>query len=264
MAIITISRGTKSGGLELARCLSGRLGYESISREVILEKTKDYSLMEEDFFMRVDESPTLWQKLTRQHRRNLVLLQCAFIDAVKGDNVVYHGYAGQLFLRGVKHVLKVRVEAPLEHRLAIVMRESGMNRNEAEDYIAKIDEERIRWVKGVYGEHWRDPSLYDMSFYTSTLRIDTICEIIGLAIDRGGFQTTPESSQKLADLSLECRVRAAFAADDHIWNLGVTVSASGGVITLSGTVDSEQSRDVIVKMASGIEGVKDCRVEIGM
>ena len=46
MAIITISRGTKSGGEKLAKCLSERLGWPAISREVIVETASQYGVSE--------------------------------------------------------------------------------------------------------------------------------------------------------------------------------------------------------------------------
>jgi hypothetical protein len=38
MSIITISRGTLSGGKMLAECLSRGLGYKCIDRDVLVEK----------------------------------------------------------------------------------------------------------------------------------------------------------------------------------------------------------------------------------
>jgi cytidylate kinase len=264
VAIITISRGTKSGGLKLAQSLSRRLGYSCISREIILEGAKKYNILEEELAGRLEESPNLWQKITRQHQRYLVFVQCALIDAVRKDRVIYHGYGGQLFLRGITHVLKVRLDAPLADRIDVVMKESEIGHEEAEDYIARIDEQRARWVKQTYGEDWRDPTLYDMSFCTGNMTIDSICEIIALAVDREEFKTTEASVRALENLSLECEVLAALAADDKTWNLPVTVSASDGTVTLRGTVKSESLRDRIAELAAQVKGVKNCDVGIGL
>jgi cytidylate kinase len=264
MAIITISRGTKSGGLKLAQCLSARLGYKSISREVILEGAKKYNILEDDLARRLDEAPSLWQKFTRQHQRYLVFIRCALIDAVKEDNVVYHGYGGQFFLRGISHVMKIRLDAPLEDRIAIIMREEGMSYEEAKNYVANVDEQRFRWVKYTYGEDWRDPTLYDMSFCTSNLTIDSVCEIVSKAIDREEFQTTELSRQKLSDLSLESEVRAALAADDRTWNIPVSVKADNGTVTLNAMVKNDKSRSWITELVKQVKGLKECDVRIGL
>lgn len=264
MAIITISRGTKSGGVALAQCLSQRLGYSCKSREVILEGAKKYNIMAEDLIKRLEESPGLWQRLTREHERFLIFLKCALIDAVKEDNVIYHGYAGQLFLRGVNNVLRVRLDAPIEERAKAIMEETGKSFDEARAHVARIDDQRTRWVKSLYGEQWRDPSLYDISFSTEHLTIQSICEIVALAVDREEFRTSEQSKRRLQDLSLECEVKAAFASDDEIWKVPVDVTAEDGVVTLRGMIKDKKLREVFAGIASQVKGVQECKVDINL
>jgi cytidylate kinase len=264
MAIITISRGTKSGGEKLARCLSERLGYSSLSHEVILEGAKKYNILEDELLTRLKTSPGLWRKFTMEHRRYLIFVQCALLDAVRQDNVVYHGYAGQVFLRGIQHVLKTRLDAPVEERLKIVMHEQQLDADAARNYITEIDEQRRRWIKWAYGEEWRDPALYDMTFYTGNMTIDTICELIALAVSRKEFQTTEASARRLADISTECEVKAAFASDDKLWRLPITVTANGGTVLLKGAVKDEKLRNMLVDLASQVKGVTECKSNISL
>ncbi|MGO8880778.1 MAG: cytidylate kinase family protein [Desulfomonilaceae bacterium] len=46
MAIITISRGSYYRGREVAEKLAAQLGYECISREIILEASKEFNIPE--------------------------------------------------------------------------------------------------------------------------------------------------------------------------------------------------------------------------
>ena len=102
MSIIAISRGTKSGGLELADRLSKRLGYRTLSREeVIAESAKRFNVMEEFLQMKLDKTPSLWQKFTNEYERYICFIRCALLQAVKQDHVIYHGHAGQFLLEGV-------------------------------------------------------------------------------------------------------------------------------------------------------------------
>lgn len=264
MAIITISRGTKSGGEKLAQCLSERLGYKSLSHEVILEGARKYNILEEELVTGLKSSPTFWRKFTMEHRRYLIFVQCALLDAVKQDNVVYHGYAGQVFLRGIQHVLKTRLDAPIEDRMKIVIRERQLDADAAREYIAKIDEQRRRWIKWAYGEEWRDPALYDMTFFTGNMTIDTICDLISTAVKREEFRTTEGSARRLNDISTECEVRAAFASDDKLWRIPITVTASGGTVMLKGAVKDEKLRDMLVELASQVKGVSECKDNINL
>ena len=52
------------------------------------------------------------------------------------------------------------------------------------------------------------------------------------------------------------RVRASYAADPVASRLGIGVSASGGMVTLSGTVPSYGARETAEKLAMATEGVK--------
>ena len=59
MAIITISRGTMSGGKKLAQMLADRLGYKCISREVIIKAATDYDIEENKLFEAIRNSPSI-------------------------------------------------------------------------------------------------------------------------------------------------------------------------------------------------------------
>ncbi len=262
MAIITISRGTRSGGLKLAECLGERLGYRSVSREVVLEGARKYNIMEDDLFTHLEKSPSLWKKMKREHRRYLIFVQCALIDAVKEDNMIYHGYAGQLFLKGIRHVLKVRLDAPIEDRIQEVIKDSGRSPREARDYIKEVDKQRTDWVKYVFGENWHDPALYDITFLTSTLQLDTVCDLIVRAIERPEFRTTEASRHRLDNLSLECEVKAALASDESLWELPIEISAESGVVTLRGNLRKRALREAVAEVALQVKGVQECDNQI--
>lgn len=264
MAIITIPRGTRSHGAELAKRLSERLDYVYKSREVVLEGAKKYNIMAKDLIEQLEESPGFWQKLTGKHERYLIFVQCALLDAVKQDNVIYHGHAGQIFLGDIRHVLKIRLEAPKEERVGMVMQELGKSFDEASEYVAKLDEDRMRWFKRVRGGEWRDPSHYDISFNTRNMTLDTICEIVAITVARPEFRTSQESARRLNDLSLQCEVLAAFASDDKLWSIPVTVEADNGTVTLRGTVKDKAIRDMFAELAGHVKGVAKVETKIGL
>jgi cytidylate kinase len=258
MAIITISRGVQSGGRELAHRLADYLGYTCLSRDVVSQCAKRYNIMEKDLYEKLMEAPSLWQRLSREHSRYLIYIQCSLVEAAKQDNVIYHGYAGQLFLKGVRHALKIRLEAPLEHRIDAEMKEYGKSHDEARDYIKKADEQRSRWVKFLYGIDWHDPSLYDLSINLQDMSIDTVCDMVERLVKSQRYQTTLESIEDLNNLSLECEVRAAIASDDKLWDQTIMVNASGSMVALRGIVKNAKVRDAIMEIASQVKGVAEC------
>jgi cytidylate kinase len=259
MAIITISRGVQSGGRELAHRLEKRLGYSCLSREVISQCAKKYNIMESDLYKKLLEAPSRWRKLSREHYRYLIYVQCSLVEAAKQDNVIYHGYAGQLFLRGVRHAIKIRLEAPFEDRVNAEMREYKKSEKDAAGYIKKMDEQRTRWMKFLYNKDWDDPSLYDLSINLQNMSIDTICELVALLTESKDFKTTPESINGLNNLSLECEVRAAIASDDRLWNLPISVTAGNSVVSVHGMVENARTRDAIIDVVSQVKGVAEVK-----
>jgi cytidylate kinase len=211
--------------------------------------------MEADLYQRLMEAPSLMQRLTREHSRYLIYIQCSLVEAAKQDNLVYHGYAGQLFLRGIRHAVKIRLEAPWEQRVEALATASDMTADEARDFISKADEERMRWVRFMYGLEWHDPSLYDLSLNLKQMSVDTVCDIVECIVRSDAYRTTEESLVALNNLSLSCEVRAAIAADDRLWSQPVQVSAKGPAVTLRGSVKSAKVRDALLDLASRVKGV---------
>ena len=267
MSIITISRGTKSGGLELADRLSKRLGYKTLSREeVIAESAKRFNIMEEFLQVKLDKTPSLWQRFTNEYERYICFIQCALLQAVQQDNVIYHGHAGQFLLRGLPNVLKLRIEAPLEYRAGAVMAEFNYSHDQAVAYVKKVDDERRRWVKMVYNQDWCDPSLYDMCVNLQNMSMDNICDVVAMVVDHEDFRTSGDSVKRLNNMALQCDVEAALSADDKIWRSGhqVKVSAHDGVVSLRGTTKSRELKDSLVETASKVKGVVDCKSAISL
>lgn len=260
MPIVTISRGAKSGGIALANKLSERLGYRCLSREILLEGAKKYNIDEETLAAELEKTPTFWQRLTHEQNRYLIFIKCALLQAALDDNLVYHGHAGQLFLEGVKHALKVRIVAPLEHRVQIVMQDLSLSHDKAIAYIQRVDAARRRWVKSLYGKDWDDPGLYDLTVNLANVSLDNACAIIERALESEDFAATLDSQQRLSDMSLECEIRAGIAADDKLWEQNLQVSAQGGKVIVRGPVKTEEQRHLVEDLVAKVKGVKEAEV----
>lgn len=265
MAIITISRGVQSGGRKLAHLLADKLGYQCLAREVVAMCAKRYNIPEEDLYERLIEAPSRWLGPSKEHFRYPLYIQCTLINVARQDNVIYHGYAGQLFLRGVTHAMRVRLEAPFRDRVEAEMSEHNKNRDDAEKYLEKADALRHRWIKLLYDEDWHDPALYDLSINLKTMSIESACDMMALLAGRPEFQKTDDSMRRLDELSLACEVKAAIASDDslwkHLWEQSIIVLISGSIVTLRGTVKNKGVGVAMQDVASKVKGVTECRFE---
>ncbi|MFA4835910.1 MAG: cytidylate kinase family protein [Dehalococcoidia bacterium] len=258
MAIITISRGTFSGGKELAECIADKLGYKCLSREVLVEAARRYDVSLEKLSQAMEGKPGILERMTLDRVHYLAYVRAALAKAAGDEKLVYHGHAGHLLLGGVPHVLKVRVIADVEYRIKAAMARRNLNRQQAIDFIKKIDDDRRKWTKFLYHVDLFDPSLYDVIINVEKIKMPHACEMLTLLSQSEEFQPTPQSQKSIADLILSTDVRARIAADGSVRDDEVEVEADGGMVAITGSVNSLQDAEKlkeIVQKCPGVQGV---------
>ncbi len=255
MAVITISRGTFSGGKGLAECLAERLGYRCIDREALVQRAASGGVDEGELKEALLTSPDFLDRLRRKRRLYLAVLQAALAEEVANGEVVYHGNAGHLLLKGVVPVLRVRIIAPLELRLAMVRDRLGLSRKEGEAYIVRMDEERRSWTRFLYGVEWDDPSLYDAVINLEQASIAEACEVLAGMARLEGFAFTPERRAAVQDFALASRVWAALGLDRATTHLEVEVRSRAGTVYIQGFVGSERTIHEVERVAGQVPGV---------
>ena len=262
MAIITISRGTMSGGKKLAQMLADKLGYKCISREVIIKAAIDYDIEEDKLFEAIRNSPSIFQKLTFDREHYLAYIQASICEYAKDDNLIYHGHAGHFLLRGISHVLRIRIIADMPYRIKAAMEQQRLTKKEAEKYIKRVDKERIKWTKFLYGKDWTSAELYDMVINLEHTDLEFICQLVSCAIKHPCFETTPESTKFMNDLLIASRVRAALAQISQIRLGNLDISADDGEITIQGRSRSQEISDSILEVASKVPGVAKVQTHV--
>jgi cytidylate kinase len=255
MAIITISRGTMSGGKQLAEMLADKLHYRCVSREVIIKAASEYGVPENKLLEAIRKSPSIFQKLTFEREQYLAYIQAILCEYAKDDNLIYHGNAGHFLLPGVSHVLRVRLLAEIPYRIKAAMAQFNYSEKEAINYIKQIDRERVKWTKFLYGKDWRSPELYDLVFNLGRTDLDFVCELIAHAVKQPEFQATPKSIKAMNDLLLASKVRAALASMHNIRLDLLEIYADDKKVVISGKVKSQKLLDEILEIANGIPGV---------
>lgn len=264
MAIITISRGTFSGGKRLAACLGATLGYRVISREVLVAAAERYGVHEETLAQGIEHPPTFWERFGADRQKYLAAITAALCHEARADNVVYHGHAGHLLLAGVAHVMRVRVIAPMAIRLPEAMAAHGLEGKAAEAYIRARDAERVAWTRFLYDVDWHDTSLYDLIVNLERIPLESACLTIAAVADRPEFRATADSRQALFDLFLVNHVRAALFLDPAVGAAAVAVEigAQNGIVTLAGVLPSERQRNAVIAAVRALPEVQAVRAEL--
>jgi len=233
MSIITISRGSYSRGKEVAEKLARKLGYECISRDILLEASEEFNIPEIKLVRAIHDAPSVLERFMHGKERYVAYIQKALLQHVQKDNVVYHGLAGHFFLKDIPHVLKIRIIADMEERVKEEILRENISAEKALYVLKKDDDERRKWGLQLYGIDTWDTMLYDMV-----------------------FKATPESQKTLDDLLLAAKVKAALVKIVPI----ITVTTDNGVVmigNIEAPVTAKQNViNEIKKLAEEVDGVK--------
>lgn len=255
MPIITISRGSYSHGKEVAEKVAQKLGYACISREVMLKASKNFNVPEIKLARAVHDAPSIFDRLTHGKERYIAYVREALLHYFIKDNLVYHGLAGHFFVQGVSHVLKVRILADLEDRVAEEMRRKGVPAADARKALEEDDADRHRWSHYLYAIDTRDPSLYDLVIHIRSLGIDDAVALICQAAQLPVFQSTPASQAAMEKLMLAAQVQTALV--DNIPSAKVEVEGEEIVVSIKGLYAEEKKLIAKVdQVCDGLGGVK--------
>ena len=259
MAIITISRGSYSRGKEIAEKVAAKLGYECISRDLLLEVSKEHNIPELKLVHAIHDAPGILDRLNHKEEKYIAFIKSALLNHLKADNVVYHGLAGHFFVKDVPHALKVRVLSDIEDRVQLEMERKGIDAKEARRILEKDDEERRKWSQDLYGIDTADPSLYDLVVHIKQLTVDDAVDMICDLVSREQFKTTPESQRMIEDLALSAAIFKALI--DVEPDLTVCVDNRTAFIETKASISAEESLvKEIREVAETFEGISDIKI----
>jgi len=272
MPIVTISRGTLSGGEALATCLAEKAGYPSIGLEVIKDAATHYGISETAISQQLKQGPSVMERLLGEKRRiYLIAVQAALAERAQKGDFIYHGLAGHFLLQGVPNVFKVRLVAPLAYRVKSVIERKKLTEDEAVRYIEKVDEKRKQWTRFLYDVDITDPILYDAVINLENMSLDTACGMITYALSQPEFRDTPEKHQAIEDFSLACQVKATLALNERTKGIDLEVEAKAGNVFIQGRLLTTVvpfatgiriTRAEITEIAKSIPGVKEVKLEL--
>jgi cytidylate kinase len=261
MSVITISRGSFSGGKMLAECLSQELGYRCVDREVIVERAAAHGISQEELRDTLEKPPTFLDRIQHKKYLYLVLIQAALIEEVRTGKAVYHGNAGHLLLKGAPHIVRVRIIAPMELRLKMAQARLKLSRSEALEYIARMDQDRRKWTQYLYGVDWGDAANYDVVLNLEFMEISDACQVVSTLARQKRFDFTPGCQAAMDDLALASRVRAQLAIHHSTSHIEVEVVAKKNGVRIIGTVSNMWEVDEVRHIAAGVPGVETVNLD---
>ncbi len=260
MPVISISRGSYHRGREVAHLVAKELGYQCISRGSLLADSKDFDIPEIKLMPNVQHAAQVLERFSFGRERYVNFMSSSILRFLKKDNHVYHGLAGQFFVHGVRHVIKVRIIADWEERVAAEAERKNLSTEEARTYLQKDDEERRKWAMLLYGLDIFEPNNYDMVLNISAMSVQDAASLIIKAAGFSCYQATSESTRIINDLALQSEIKAALFDFPQ-----AGVSVYDGIARIQVKAPEEQAQAIqqrIEGVTTSLTGLKSANIRV--
>lgn len=219
--VVTVSRQHGSGGEEVAQIVAERLGVPLLDQELTRRAAERTGISESAVGGAERSTSFLTRMLERLGSVGIMAdggavetaavvpvptsdsFRAALDDAVREaaeDGAVIMGHAAQMTLRDRPGVLRVFVQAPIEARVARIVRSEGCSPHEAQRRIEAEDRERLRFYQNTYHVNWYDTRLYDCVVDTHLLGVHGAAEaVLALAarVCLARIEPTPEDQAEI-------------------------------------------------------------------
>jgi len=264
MPIITISRGSCSGGARLAEELHAILGWDVLSQEdVSSAAARAYRMTEQELFRGLYLPANFFERFTHRKTRYLLATQATVTELLSNGNGIYHGLAGQFLFADLCNAFKVRIVAPIEDRIETAMQRFGLKKDEARRYISDADEYRSRWGRQIFHADITDADLYDLVVNLEHVSIERAATMIAEIMDGDDYQPTPQCLQDYHDFALERRVRAELFFNSPFTPEIAHIEVRESEVKLSGGKAFAASEKGLIDFIGQIRGVEKITTDHG-
>jgi cytidylate kinase len=197
--VITISREVGCNGVKLAHKIAKRLNNKNLD--------KDWKVLSKEVFhesaRELDVEPERVQRIFRQSDRYVFneILDAFSNRKHKSDKQIVKtvtdvirtfsrdgfciivGRAGHIIAHDIKNALHLRLVAPLEYRIKTIMDNNQLNREEAIEFIEKVEKERLAFRKSM-GKVKYEEDMFDMFLNRASFDDEKTMDLIEMAIEK--------------------------------------------------------------------------------
>lgn len=261
MAIIAMTREMGSLGKDIALGLSEELGLRLIQHEVVDHVANRMQLGSSAVNRFLEGKAGLLERWGIDEKSVSYHTADEIFEIASHDNVLIRGWGATYLLFPVVHVLCVRVCAPMQARVQVMMARLGLDDEHiARREIEMNDAAHSKAMAHLLHADWTNPLSYDLVINTAHVPTDTGVDIIKRLVSSPAFQPTEESRRKLEELKLNARIRAALKANPKTRTLDrlfeVTLSPDVGAVTVSGMVENDDLSAEAVRTVAAVPGVE--------
>jgi cytidylate kinase len=259
MPVIAMTREMGSGGREVAQRVADKLGLTVVLHHLVEHDVAEHLHVRESAVHHLLEGgATLFERLQTGSKRLAHYTAEEILDQANRGNVLIRGWGSCVILRGVPHVVRVRVCAPMEVReRAVMQRQDTHDRSAARREIERNDAAHKIALHGAHGADRADSMLYDLVLNTERSSIETCAKLVCDLVESPEFRETEASRAILNDKALEAHVRIKLRERFGVGTgvSGVEATANAGKIVLTGMAIHSALLDDASKLAGAVSGV---------
>jgi cytidylate kinase len=258
MPLIAMTREMGSLGKDVAAALADKSGRKVVYHEIIDPLADKMRLRKSHVERFLDGRAGVWERLTTDKTSLAIFTADEIFRFLRdGETVVIRGWGASHLLRGIPHVIRVRVCAPLETRVERMMERLATDQRETiETEIALNEESHGAITKRNFGINWRESEHYDLVLSTERLSVSECVDEVECAMRQRRFQETPESMRAVENQALSWSVRAALRRDERTKDTHISVECDEGGTKLLGVVRSPEEVLAAEEVAAIVAGVK--------
>ena len=259
MPIVAITREMGSLGKDVAQGLSEELGVPLVYHEVIDQLADRMRLRKSHVVRMLDGSAGLLERLTADKTSLSIFSADEIVNlALQGKGAVIRGWGATHLLREVPHAVCVRVCAPFELRSQRMMERLGTgDADKVTEEIRNNDEAHTAIMRRNFALQWTDAEHYDLALNTQRVSVPECVDKVKRLVQSSEFAESGQSRQKLEDLALAWRVRAALRLSPRTRDVRISVSTERGRVALTGVVDGAEQRTAVSEVAAAVAGVRE-------
>lgn len=258
MPLIAMTREMGSLGKDVAAAIADKTGRRVVYQEIIDPIADKMRLRKSHVERFLDGRSGLWERLTTD-KTSLAIFTAeeTFRFLNEGGTAVIRGWGASHLLRGIPHVIRVRVCAPMQTRIERMMERLDTDKRETiENEIAMSEESHTAITRRNFGVNWRESEHYDLVLSTERLSVDECVDEVECAMRQRRFQETPESMRTVADVGLSWSIRSALRRDERTKDTNIEIECQEGETRLLGLVATPEQVLAVEEVAAIVAGVK--------
>jgi len=261
MAIIAMTQHIGTQAFELGRLTAERLGYRFLSSEQLYAQLAErYNVAPAQLVILDVRRPHFWERLKADTERVAGFFRAVVLKEMAADRlvVVSPSVTHQLPVTGCG--LRVRLTAPLKHRVSRVAAEENLAPAVAERRVRDYDREMRARIQTLYNLDLDEPTNFDLVVNTYARPLTMLAKMLaGLAL---GIDETiqPEDWQQMRDAAVAAEVRAAPMLHPKIGHTSLEVHCVKGMVQVNGPGLVPPWDGLIDEVARRIEGVRAVEV----